>query len=128
MLPSRLLIVRQKFPDVRLPDVRDEARRQMEQSGFADQLQPGARVAIGVGSRGIANLASIVHSVVEYWRGHGMKPFIFPAMGSHGAATPEGQADVLARFGISEQSMGCPIVSRLEVVSLGKTGDGVEVF
>ena len=100
----------------------------MEQSGFADHLKPAARVAIGVGSRGIANIAAIVQSVVEYWRSRGMAPFIFPAMGSHGAATPEGQADVLARFGITEASMGCPIVSRLDVVSLGKTSDGVEVF
>jgi hypothetical protein len=100
----------------------------MEQSGFAAPLQPGGRVAVGVGSRGIANIAPIVQSVVDYWRSHRMAPFIFPAMGSHGAATPEGQADVLARFGITEQSMGCPIVSRLDVVSLGKTSDGVEVF
>ncbi|HEU4939691.1 MAG TPA: hypothetical protein VFT39_24750 [Vicinamibacterales bacterium] len=128
MLPSRLLIVRQRFADVRLPDVEDETRRQMEQSGFAEQLKPGARVAIGVGSRGIANIAAIVRSVVAYWRNRGMRPFIFPAMGSHGAATPEGQADVLGRLGVTEGSMGCPIVSRLEVVSLGKTGDGVEVF
>jgi hypothetical protein len=49
-------------------------------------------------------------------------------MGSHGAATPEGQAEVLAHFGITEQSMGCPVVSRLDVVSLGRTDDGVEVF
>ena len=62
------------------------------------------------------------------WRAHGMAPFIFPAMGSHGAATPEGQADVLAHFGITEQSMGCPIISRADVVSLGKTDDGIEVF
>jgi hypothetical protein len=128
MLPSRLLLVRQEFPNVRLPDVGEETRRQMEQSGFAEQLRPGARVAIGVGSRGIANIAPIVHSVVEYWHDRDIAPFIFPAMGSHGAATPEGQADVLARFGISEASMGCPIISRLDVVSLGKTGDGVEVF
>jgi hypothetical protein len=128
MLPSHLLLVRQKFPDVRVPDVREETHCQMEQSGFAEQLKPGARIAIGVGSRGIANIASIVHSVVEYWRGRDMAPFIFPAMGSHGAATPEGQAEVLARFGIAEPSMGCPIVSRLDVVSLGKTSDGVEVF
>ena len=97
MLPSRLLIVRQAFPDARLPDVREETRRQMEQSGFAGQLKPGARVAIGVGSRGIANIAAIVHSVVEYWRSRDMAPFIFPAMGSHGAATAEGQADEIGR-------------------------------
>ena len=128
MLPSRLLLVRQNLPDLRLADVRAEARRQLEQSGFAARLQPGARVAIGVGSRGIANIAAIVQSVVQYWRDHGMAPFIFPAMGSHGAATAEGQADVLAHFGMTEQSMGCPIVSRLDVVSLGETDEGIEVF
>jgi hypothetical protein len=131
MPPSSLLLVRQNFPDRRLADVRAEARRQLEHSGFAARLRPGApggNVAIGVGSRGIANIAAIVHSAVDYWRGHGMAPFVFPAMGSHGAATPEGQADVLARFGVTEQSMGCPIVSRAEVVSLGKTDDGIEVF
>ncbi len=121
MLPSRLLVVRQKFPDLRLADVRAETRGQLEQSGFAAKLQPGARVAIGVGSRGIANIAAIVQTVVQYWRDHGMAPFIFPSMGSHGAATPEGQADVLAHFGITEEAMGCPVVSRLDVVSLGKT-------
>jgi hypothetical protein len=128
MLPSRLLLVRQTFPDLRLADVAGEASRQLEASGFAARLRPGARVAIGVGSRGIANIAVIVHGVVQYWRRHGMAPFIFPSMGSHGAATPEGQAGVLAHLGMTEQSMGCPIVSRLEVVSLGSTGEGIEVF
>jgi hypothetical protein len=128
MIPSSLLIVRQDFPDHRLDDVRSEARQQLEGSDFAARLRPGARVAIGVGSRGIANLATIVHSAVQYWRAHGMAPFIFPAMGSHGAATPEGQADVLAHFGITEQSMGCPIISRSDVVSLGQTDDGIDVF
>jgi hypothetical protein len=128
MLPHRLLLVRQNFPDLRLADVPAEARRQLEGSGFAEQLRPGASVAIGVGSRGIANIAAIVRSTVQYWQIHGRAPFVFPAMGSHGAATPEGQADVLARFGISEQSMGCPIISRADVVSLGTTDDGIEVF
>jgi hypothetical protein len=128
MLPSSLVIVRQNFPDLRLSEVREEARRQLEGSGFAARLRPGARVAIGVGSRGIANIAVIVRSTAEYWRAHGMAPFIFPAMGSHGAATPEGQANVLARFGITEQAMGCPIVSRADVVSLGTTQDGIDVF
>jgi hypothetical protein len=128
MFPSRLLLVRQNFPDFRLADVQAEVRRQLEHSGFAARLRPGARVAIGVGSRGIAGIATIVDSVVQYWRAHGLAPFIFPAMGSHGAATPEGQAEVLAHFGITEESMGCPVVSRLDVVSLGRTDDGVEVF
>jgi hypothetical protein len=128
MLPSRLLIGRQNFQDLRLGDVGAEARDQLERGDFAARLHPGARVAIGVGSRGIANIATIVQSAVQYWRAHGMSPFVFPAMGSHGAATPEGQADVLAHFGITEGAIGCPVVSRADVVPLGKTEDGIEVF
>jgi hypothetical protein len=124
----RLLLVRQKFPDRRIPDVAAEVRRQLTASGFAARLKPGARVAIGVGSRGIHNIATIARNVVAYWKDQGMRPFIFPAMGSHGAASAAGQADVLAHYGIIEETMGCPIVSQLEVVSLGKTADGIEAF
>jgi hypothetical protein len=81
-----------------------------------------------VGSRGIRNIATIVRAVVDYWNAAGARPFIFPAMGSHGAATAEGQAGVLAHYGITESSMGCPLVSQLEVVSLGKTPQGIEAF
>ena len=89
---------------------------------------PGARIAIGVGSRGISNIAKIVRAVVDYWREAGCDPFIFPAMGSHGAATAEGQALVLEHYGIDAASMGCPVISSIEVVSLGRTDDGIEAF
>jgi hypothetical protein len=69
-----------------------------------------------------------VRAAVDYWKQHGMQPFIIPAMDSHGAATAEGQADVLAHYGVDEPNMGCPVVSQLEVVSLGKTQDNIEVF
>jgi hypothetical protein len=128
MLPARWLLVRQDFPDLRLPDPGEETSRQLEASGLASRLRAGSRVAIGVGSRGIADIAVIVERTVRYWRQHGMQPFIFPAMGSHGAATPGGQADVLAHFGITDAAMGCPIVSALDVVSLGRTDDGIEAF
>jgi hypothetical protein len=124
----RLLVVRQKFPDRRLPDVAAEVRKQLSQSGFAGRLKPGSRVAIGVGSRGIHNIATIVRNTVQFWKEAGMQPFIFPAMGSHGAASAQGQADVLAHYGITEATMGCPVISQLEVVSLGKTEDGIEAF
>src|SRR2546421_2848283 len=117
----RLLVVRQNFPDRRIPDVAAEVHKQLGASSFAARLRPGARVAIGVGSRGVHNIATIVRNVVEYWKSQGMRPFIFPAMGSHGAASAAGQADVLAHYGITESSMGCPLISQLEVVSLGKT-------
>jgi hypothetical protein len=124
----RLMIVRQDFPAHRIADIPAEVHRQLSSSGFAARLKPGARVAIGVGSRGIANIATIVHSVVNFWKQAGMKPFLFPAMGSHGAASAQGQADVLAHYGITESSMGCPLLSQLEVVSLGKTSEGIEAF
>ena len=125
---ARLLPVRQHFEDRSIRDVSAEARRQLAASGFSARLEPGARVALGVGSRGIANLAGIVRSVVDYWKSQGFQPFIFPAMGSHGAATAEGQADVLAHFGIHQAAMGCPVISALDVVSLGNTEDGIEAF
>ncbi len=124
----RLLSVRQLFPSLHIADVRAETLRKLEASGFAARLAPGSRVAIGIGSRGIGNIAAIAAAAVEYWKSHGCKPFLFPAMGSHGAATAEGQADVLAHYGIDEPNMGCPIVSSIEVVSLGKTNEGIEVF
>src|SRR6516225_8393761 len=124
----RLLVVRQKFADHRIPDVAAEVQKQLAASPFAGRLKPGSRVAIGVGSRGIHNIATIVRSAVEYWKAAGMKPFLFPAMGSHGAASAAGQADVLAHYGITESAMGCPLVSQLDVVSLGKTADGIEAF
>ncbi|HMD47917.1 MAG TPA: hypothetical protein VKG79_02415 [Bryobacteraceae bacterium] len=124
----RLLPVRQHFPDRALRDVPGEVHRQLSSAQFAARVKPGARIALGVGSRGISNIAPIVRATVDYWKSHGCEPFIFPAMGSHGAATAQGQADVLARFGIHEGAMGCPIVSALDVVSLGKTADGIEAF
>jgi hypothetical protein len=124
----RLLIVQQKFPSRQIPDVAAEVKRQLAASNFASRLAPGASIAIGVGSRGIHNIATIVRAAVQYWKDAGMKPFLFPAMGSHGAATAQGQADVLAHYGITESSMGCPLISQLEVVPLGKTADGIEAY
>jgi hypothetical protein len=128
MLFPRLLVTRQKFPDRSLPDVPAEVQKQLAASGFAARVKPEARIAIGVGSRGIYQIADIVHSVVQYWLEHGMHPFLFPAMGSHGAASAEGQAAVLAHYGITEAAMGCPVVSQLDVVSVGKTPEGIEAF
>jgi hypothetical protein len=124
----RLLPVRQNFPDLGIRDIAGEVQRQLGASEFSSRLKPGARVALGVGSRGIANISTIVRSVVEYWKSRGSQPFIFPAMGSHGAATAAGQADVLAHYGIHEATMGCPVISALDVISLGKTADGIEAF
>src|SRR5215831_17472698 len=98
----RILPIRQIFPNRSISDISGHIARELQNSGFGSRLKPGSTVALGVGSRGIANIATIVRAVVEFWKSAGMKPFIFPAMGSHGAATAEGQADVLAHYGIHE--------------------------
>ncbi len=121
-----MLTVRQHFPDRSLKDIPGTVVREL--TPLAANLRPGARIAIGVGSRGIANIATIVRSVVDFFKSRGFAPFIFPAMGSHGAATAEGQSSVLAHYGIDESNTGCPILSSLDVVSLGKTPDGIEAF
>lgn len=123
-----MLLVKQHFPDRSLQDIPGTVQSELSEAGFGRNLPEGASVAIGVGSRGISNIATIVKSVVAFWKERGMRPFIFPAMGSHGAATAEGQADVLAHYGIVEETMGCPIRSSLEVISLGHTPEGIEAF
>lgn len=122
------LPVRQHFPHRDLSDIPASVQRELAASCLASRVSAGAKIAIGAGSRGISNLAEIVKAVVDYWRDSGCRPFIFPAMGSHGAATAEGQARVLAHYGIDEATMGCPVASSFEVISLGRTDSGIEVF
>jgi hypothetical protein len=124
----RFVLAEQYFPNRAISDIPGHIRKELGQAGLAQRLPKGARIAIGVGSRGISNIATIVKSVVEFWKEQGAQPFLFPAMGSHGAATAEGQADVLAHYGIHEATMGAPVISSLDVVPLGKTPEGMETF
>jgi hypothetical protein len=89
---------------------------------------PMGRVAIGVGSRGVARISEIVAALVEVLKEAGAEPFVVPAMGSHGASTAEGQADVLAHLGVSEERIGCPVRATMETVKIGETPAGVAVF
>lgn len=92
------------------------------------RIGPGRRVAITAGSRGIDRIDLVTRATVDAVKALGGEPFVFPAMGSHGGATPEGQREVLATLGITEATMGCPIVSSLEVVTLGSTPSGIAVY
>src|SRR5580700_1377687 len=125
---EKFLPIRQHLPHRKLDDIPGAVCRELTSSAFASRLKPGSRIALGVGSRGISNLIEVVRSVVDFFRAAGAEPFIFPAMGSHGAATAAGQAMVLAHYGIDEASMGCPVVSSFDVVSLCRTGEGIEAF
>jgi hypothetical protein len=81
----------------------------------------GGEVAVGVGSRGIANLPALVRGVVDRLATDGYRPFVFPAMGSHGGATAEGQLEMLASLGVTEAAIGCEIRSSMDVVEVGRT-------
>lgn len=97
-------------------------------SAIRVQLKSGMRVGVGVGSRGISNLSEAVAAVIGELKKAGTEPFIIPAMGSHGGATPDGQLAVLAGYGVTEATMGVPIRPSMEVVSLGQSDDGREVL
>jgi hypothetical protein len=122
-----LLLLRQRFPRPRIDDVGREVISALERATVAEQIQPGQRIAIAVGSRGVAEIATIVRSLVAALRGYGAAPFIVPAMGSHGGATAEGQQEVLHSLGVTEAYVGAPIISSLEVDVLGTLPNGLPV-
>lgn len=120
--------IQQNFESTSIKDVEGCIREQFKRFNPGDKARSGQTVAIALGSRGIHHLQTIVATLVGCLRGIGLRPFIIPAMGSHGGATSEGQAQLLEGFGITESSMGVPIVSNMDVVSLGRLDSGVEVF
>ena len=124
---QKLVPIRQNFPDRGLPDISLAVRETMVAAEWTKGVPAGSRIAVGVGSRGITNIDMIAKAVVDFWKSRDCRPFIIPVMGSHGAATGPGQAEVLAHYGINEKSMGCPIVSSLDVEPIGTTPDGIEV-
>ena len=124
---QRLARIKQNFLERRLPDVAAAVRADMEAAEWAAAVPEGSRIAIGVGSRGISNIDVISKAVVDFWKSRGVKPSLIPVMGSHGAASAEGQAEVLAHYGITEQTMGAPVVSSLDVVNVGSTPEGIDV-
>jgi len=83
-------------------------------------VRPGQSVALTVGSRGVVNIDTIARAAVEHMKGLGARPFIIPAMGSHGGGTAEGQRAVLERYGVTEATMGCPVRATMEVVEVGE--------
>jgi hypothetical protein len=114
----RMVRIRQSFPRPRVEDVPGEVRRAL--GALRLPVGRGDTVAVGAGSRGIANIAAIVRAAVDHLKELGARPFVFPAMGSHGGATAEGQLAVLAHYGITEAAMGCPLRATMDVVQVGE--------
>ncbi len=127
-LPETLLHVRQRFDAPQVDDVICATRSALEASVLMQRITPNMRVAVGVGSRGIANLPVIVRAVIEQLRGEGAEPFVIPAMGSHGGATAEGQRAMLAELGVTAESVGAEIRATMEVRQIGQIADGPPLF
>ncbi len=128
MAVPKVIRVRQQFDRTHLEDPCGAVAAGLRDAGLTGRLKPGARVAITAGSRGINHLVAMTRAAVDAVISVGGQPFIIPSMGSHGGATDEGQRTLLADLGISEASMGCPVLSSMEVETLGRTVDGVPVY
>ena len=101
---------------------------ELSRPGFGSRINPGMQIAITAGSRGVRNVDIITKAIVDFVKSREAVPFIVPAMGSHGGANAQGQKDMLAGFGITEESMGCEIRSSMEVVKLGVSDTGRTVY
>jgi hypothetical protein len=127
-LPERLLVVQQRFDAPQVADVAAATREALAQSELLKRVPAGATVAVGAGSRGVANIALMVRAVVGQLKEIGATPFVFPAMGSHGGATPDGQREILAELGVTEEFVGAPIRATMETVQIGQVPGGPPLF
>ncbi|MDE2638941.1 MAG: lactate racemase domain-containing protein, partial [Chloroflexota bacterium] len=119
--------IKQALPQAEPVDIERRLEAEFARLGLAAQVR-GKRIALGFGSRGIAEIDRIAGALVAQVKAAGGQPFIVPAMGSHGGGTPEGQIDVLDGLGISERTMGCPIHATMEVVDTGMTRVGMPAY
>ena len=126
----KMFRAKQIFPRERIlpEDIPQHIRNELGREPFISKLKPDMEIAVTAGSRGIANVDIITKAIVDFVRAQGAKPFIVPAMGSHGGATAEGQLEILAGYNITPDSMGCEIRSSMEVVKLGVSESGQPVY
>jgi hypothetical protein len=124
----RMMCIRQHFDAPTLQDVPGAIRQELAKLHLSTRIRPGDSVALTVGSRGIANMALIIKILVEELKAQGARPFIVPAMGSHGGGTAEGQRAIVEAYGVTEDFTGAPINATMEVVQVGSIDDGIPVF
>ena len=127
ILVPKMIEVKQSYPASPRLDYHGLLAEQFDKEGLTSKISPGMRIAVGVGSRGIANLKEIVEALIRVLIAAGAQPFVIPAMGSHGGATPEGQTKVLAEYGITAESLGVPIDADMDVEKIGTALGGRDV-
>jgi hypothetical protein len=123
----QLVRVRQRFNADRITDIAGEVAGQLASLNLGTRVRPGQSVAITCGSRGVNHIAEIVKAAVVHFQSLGAKPFVVPAMGSHGGGTAEGQQGVLTTYGVTEQYLGCPVRASMETVVVCQTAEGFPV-
>ncbi len=121
----RVRRIRQKFDARREVPIREAVAREMKV--LDGRIRPGQTVAVGVGSRGVARIAEIARAAIDELKARGARPFVVPAMGSHGGGTPGGQLAILEGYGVTPGSMGVPFRSEMETVQVGVTPGGFPV-
>lgn len=121
----QMIRIRQTFHRPILTDIGVSLKNELARINITKHIHPGETVAITAGSRGINNIDKILHCLVDELKQAGLRPYIVPAMGSHGGASAKGQTAILANLGITDKTMGCPIVSSMEVDEVARNGNGV---
>jgi hypothetical protein len=119
-----MLCVRQQFERPRIDDVPAAVRSALDALDLGRTIRPGQTVALTAGSRGIANIPLVLRSTADYLKRLGARPFVVPAMGSHGGGTAEGQRKILDSYGITEEAVGAPVRASMDVVAVGATPEG----
>jgi hypothetical protein len=129
-MPSypKMLRLRQEFERPHVDDVATAVRRELERLDLGRAIRPGHSVALTAGSRGIANIPLLLRATASFLKDLGARPFLVPAMGSHGGGTAEGQRQLIESYGITEAFVGAPIRASMETVSLGQTPEGYPVY
>jgi hypothetical protein len=124
----RMVRIRQHFERPQITDVSAAVASALEALDLGRRIKPGHAVALTAGSRGIANIPLVLRSTADFLKKLGAKPFLIPAMGSHGGGTAEGQRRILESYGITEEFVGVPIRASMETVQVGETAEGFPVL
>ncbi|MCI8399172.1 MAG: DUF2088 domain-containing protein [Oscillibacter sp.] len=120
----RMVRVRQTFDAAQIDDVHEAVWKELSQEKIRSTIQPGMRICITAGSRGIDRLREFEKAIADFVKSCGAEPFIIPAMGSHGGCTAEGQLEILTGYGVTEEYCGCPIISDMATTTICHTPDG----
>lgn len=124
----QIMKVSQTFDNTKLDDVEGDLNQKLIYKNIKDKIKPGMKIAITGGSRGISFYKELMKTIVSFVKKCGATPFIIPSMGSHGGGTSEGQENMLKKLGITKESVGCEIISSMDVVEVGRTSKDLPVY